>query len=249
MKYFLHFGIYLTLALSLPTAVNAKQITISYFERPPYYLTNSEGKADGFLVQKTRQILKTADIDASFLSLSPNKIIYVIKHANVPHCSIGWFKKAERELFAKFTKPIYQNQPLILLTKNSNRSKFQPYHSLGEIFKDQNLVMARMSSFSYGAYVDRLMEQHPPTSLSLSKSQTDLLHAIDTGKATYMLVAPEEAEQIISAAHLSSKTFIQISLADIPRGNNRYLMCNKAVSNEVIDKLNFAIDKLAHNGG
>jgi hypothetical protein len=101
--------------------VAADQLNVSYFERPPYYLTTPAGDASGFLVEKTKKILQAANVNARFISLKPNKIIFIIKHANLPHCSIGWFKKPEREAFAKFTKPIYQDRPLVLLKTKLNK--------------------------------------------------------------------------------------------------------------------------------
>jgi len=245
MQYFCRICIYLILALSFPATVAADQLTVSYFERPPYYLTTKTGEARGFLVEKTKKILQTADVDARFISLKPNKVIFILKHANLPHCSIGWFKRPEREVFAKFTKPIYQNRPLVILTTKQNKAKFKKYHTLAEIFADNSLIMARMSSFSYGSYVDHLMEEYSPASSFYSGSQAALLHAIDTGKVTYMLVAPEEVQQMIASVKRPPTSFVQISLDEIPHGNFRYLMCGHAVSDELIGKLNSAIDTLS----
>jgi len=245
MRLFLQIFLYFILTGTFAATLNAAQLTISYFERPPYYLTNKAGEADGFLVQKTKEILKLAKIDAHFVSMTPNNIIYVIQHAKRPHCSIGWFKKPDRELFAKFTHPIYRSPPLVLLTRKSNENQFKKYHSLKEIFADKQLIMARMSSFSYGSYVDHLMNQYPPVTLFLSGSQSALLRAVATGKASYLVIAPEEVDNLISSAELPRKEFVQIPLADIPHGNNRYLMCNPAVSDKQIMQLNSAIDKLS----
>ena len=234
----------LTIIALIPLTVTAEPLTVSYFERPPYYFTNNSGDAEGFLVARTKKILQTAKLEAQFLSLSPQQIIYILQHANTPHCSIGWFKKPERELFTKFTKPIYQNKSLVLLTTRSKQKYFSTFKTLEEIFSSQELIIARVGSFSYGSYVDHLLEQLTPKSKYFSKNQADLLQAIYANQASYMLVAPEEIEQMIVTAALPAAEFITITLDKVPSGNYRYLMCGQAVSNELIDQLNSAIEEL-----
>lgn len=230
--------------LPLPVLAFAKPMTVSYLERPPYYYTTATGQAAGLLVERTRAILSSAGIEADFLSLSPNQIIYVIQYLKVPHCSIGWFKKPERELYAKFTRAIYRNRPLVLLTKQGQKKLFSQNTSLKQIFSRKQLVMARMSSFSYGSYVDQLLEKYNPSSYFGTSTQTDLLAALFSGQANYMLVAPEEVAEMAKTAGLTVNDFELIELNEIPAGNLRYLMCDQAVSDETIERINKAIEKL-----
>ena len=243
MKRFL-IGVFIILSASIPLHAIAEPLTVSYFERPPYYFTSKAGIAEGFLVERTKKILQTANIDAQFLSLTPNKINYIIRYAATPHCSIGWFKTPERELFAKFTKPIYQNKPLVLLTTREKQKQLNNGKTLAQIFSNKELVFARMGSFSYGAYVDQLLEKLTPRSQFYSKRQTDLLLSLHTNQASYMLAAPEEIQQMIIAAELPEDEFVSITLEEIPHGNFRYLMCGHAVSDNLIKKLNSAIKEI-----
>ncbi|MCW8860310.1 MAG: transporter substrate-binding domain-containing protein [Deltaproteobacteria bacterium] len=234
---------FLSLVL-LPLQTAAEPLTVSYFERPPYYFTAKDGSAKGFLVTRTQEILRSANIEAQFLSLSPNQIIYVLKHANTPNCSIGWFKKSERELYAQFTQPIYQNRPLVLLTTRDQLLTFKQYEGLAAIFSQRQLVMVRMSSFSYGSFVDQLLEHHNPVSYFGTKSQADVVRAIAQGKANYMLAAPEEVDVMMQSAGLAADDFATMTLSEIPAGNLRYLMCGKQVSAETMQRLNIAIERL-----
>jgi len=236
-------SVFIFLCAFIPIKATAEPLIVSYIERPPYYFTSVSGAADGFLVATTKKILQTADIKARFISLTPNKINYLLRYATTPHCSIGWFKKPERLLYAKFTKPIYQNKPLVILTTREKQQQFKNYKKLAQIFSNKQLVLARMGSFSYGTYVDALLEKLSPKSQYYSKQQTDLLLSLHTNQASYMLVAPEETQQMIRAAKLPEKEFVKITLGEIPNGNYRYLMCGQAVSDNLIEQLNSAIDK------
>lgn len=222
----------------------AEPLTISYFERQPYYFTNEGGRAGGLLVERTQAILDQAGIEAKFFSLTPYRILYVLQHASVPHCSIGWLKKPERELYAKFSAPIYRNRALVLLTRAEQQNKFSAFETLHEVFSDPQLKMARMAGFSYGHFVDELLEKQRPLSLYLTGEQGDLLQAVMQKKASYMLISPVEVDMLARLNGLTPDKIATIELQDIPAGNIRYLMCNQAVPDELMKRMNKAIGKL-----
>jgi hypothetical protein len=49
---------------------------------------------------------------------------------------------------------------------------------------------------------------------------------------------------LISSSGLPKNEFITLPLVGLPVGNLRYLMCGQGVSDETIQQLNAAIDKL-----
>lgn len=233
------------LSFLAPVFVCAESLTVSYFERPPYYYTNEQGVAEGFLLQRARQIFQQADIEVKFLALTPYRILYVLEHATVPHCSIGWFKNSAREQFTKFSAPIYQNQALMLLSSKDQRHKFSSPSALREIFADRLLTLARMGEFSYGTYVDELLGVLAPKSIVLSGNQRGLLQAVVEQRAAYMLVAPEEVSMLARQSGLSAADLLLVPLSDVPAGNLRYLMCSPAVTDITMVKLNQAINELS----
>ena len=231
--------------LAIPASLTAAEpLTITYFERPPYYYTNSAGVPAGFLLERTKNAFQEAGIEVNYLSSTPYRIIYILRHALTPTCSIGWFKTAERELFAKFSTPIYRDQSLLLLTSRNRKEQFAKLKTLREVFGDRHLIMARMSEFSYGTFVDRLLGELVPKSRFFTGEQKDLLQAIATGQASYMLVAPEEIDMLTRAAGLPAADFATFKLQDMPAGNLRYLMCNQAVDDSLLFQVNRAIEKL-----
>lgn len=222
----------------------AAPLTISYFERPPYYYTTAAGKPAGFLVARTQKVLEAAGIEAKYISLTPYRIIYTLHHATASHCSIGWFKNAERELFAQFSDPIYQNLSLVLLTDKARQKRFASLTTLREVFSHHELTMARMAEFSYGTFVDNLLRELTPKSVFFTGNQNALLQAIVDKRASYMLVAPEEINMLARSIGMTTRDFVSFKLEDIPAGNLRYLMCNQGVDDETLNQINGAIRKL-----
>ena len=234
----------LLVSLVFAAKVSAEPLSISYLERPPYYYRDAHGKGAGLLIERTRDILREAEISAQFVILQPSQIMFLLQRATVPHCSVGWFKTAERELFAKFSRPIYQDQPLVLLAHREKGAEFPVGATLRQVFSDPHLTIARLGQFSYGEVVDRLLAELSPASLFRTTEQVQLLQALHDRSADYMLIAPEEIEMLISSSGLAETEFISVPLAGMPAGNLRYLICGQGVSDEVMTRLDAAISKL-----
>lgn len=230
--------------LATPAAAgNATDMHVVYLERPPYYWTEND-QPRGFLLGLTRQILERAGIPASFNQHPPNRIMEEIRSDREPTCSIGWFKTAEREAFARFSLPIYRDRPLVLLTTADKAHLFSRHKTLRSVFADNSLVMAQVASFSYGEAVDRMQKEILVRNLTVSSSQKVLPKLILQGRASYMLVAPEEVPTLLRLAEVDADRFAVLTMEDIPAGNLRYLICSKSVPESALERINAAIADL-----
>lgn len=218
-------------------------ITVSYLDRPPYYYTKG-GKPRGFLIELSKYIFLDAGIKVVFKEMPPKRIMHELKNRYSLHCSVGWFKKKEREAFAKFSLPIYQNKPIEILTTKKNKPLFKNYTELKQVFLDKGLSMGTISTFSYGVYIDKLMKEFSPNFFGLTVEQSTLPKLISKGRISYMLIAPEECDILIRNAGFRRDKFLSIKMADIPEGNKRYLIFNKNIRDDIIKRVNLSIRKL-----
>lgn len=233
-------AIVLLMCFVLPAGIAAQDITVSYMNRPPYYYTD-QGEPRGFLVELTRNIFFDAGIDVTFKELPPNRIMHEIRKKDVLHCSIGWFRTPERDEFAKFSLPIYQNMPIVVVTTRKNKSRFMTYKTLRQLFSDRSLVMGNISSFSYGIYIDQLMKDLSPTTHEISTRRGILPALLLKKRADYLLSAPEEIDMLIQSEGMNKEDFITLVMEDIPEGNRRYLMFSMSVSDDMINRINASI--------
>lgn len=232
----------LLMSTSVPVAMS-ETLKVSYLERPPYYFTQ-QGTAKGLLIELASQIFEDAAIEVSFKPMPPNRIMYEIKNSDGLHCSVGWFKKPEREAFAKFSLPFYRNRPISVLTSKDHVKLFAPYGTLREVFTDNSLIMATVSSFSYGSYIDKLIKEIKPKIHEVPGERRQLAQLIKKGRASYLLTAPEEVEMLVRSAGFERNAFVMIPMKDVPAGNKRHLMCSRSVSDETIERLNRSILRL-----
>lgn len=227
---------------------NATALHVVYLERPPYYWTVN-GQPGGFLLNLTRRILDAAGVQADYSPHPASRILEEIRGDRVPICSIGWFRTSERESFARFSLPIYRDRPLVLLTTTDKAALFKRHRTLREVFADTSLVMAQVASFSYGEAIDRMQKEILVRNLTVSTTQQVLPRLILHGRASYMLVAPEEVPTLLSSAGVDPDRFVSLSMDDIPAGNLRYLMFSKSLPESTLQRINAAIEGLTDQNG
>ena len=232
--------------LLLPLTAAAQEpssLKVSYLERPPYYWTEN-GQPKGFLLELTKRILEEAGVPATYVPLPPNRILEELRQNQSPTCSIGWVKNPERETFANFSLPIYRGTPMVVLTTRALAEKIAQHDTLADIFWDKSLVMARMASFSYGSYVDNLLQSIPVRSVIIPTTNDVLPKLLLSQRASYMLVAPEEIPNLLRSAQVDASEFVALHIKDIPSGTPRYLIFSKNVPQSMIEDINAAITTL-----
>lgn len=227
--------------LSLSTHSGSIQpLIISYLDRPPYYYTVA-GEAQGLLVEKVKAILDTANIKADYREVPAGRILHNIEHNTTAQCSIGWFKNNAREKFARFTLPIWRDSPWMVLAPVQLKDAISQYERFSELLADSTLSWGTHREFSYGQYLDGLAQQYATNKMEFSGDQMLLPKMMLKGRASYMIIAQEEFLPLVESAGLNINNFFLQPMADAPPVNERFLMCSKSVTPELIEKINQAI--------
>ncbi|WP_421901462.1 substrate-binding periplasmic protein [Maridesulfovibrio sp.] len=218
----------------------AEQLKIGYIELPPYYYTNTAQKPEGFLLHLTQRIMNKAGCKCSYISMPSKRILHTIKKGG-PFASIGWFKTAQREKYAKFSLPIYENKPIVVLVKKENRELFAKYNKLEEILAQKKFKTGYIAGHSMGGYIDYLLEKYPESFHALSGTTQQLVKMLHDGRIDFCLLAPVEIVRIVKQSDYKENDFYFMSMEDIIKGNTRHLIFSRDVSDETIIKINAAI--------
>lgn len=221
-------------------AATDQAVTLHYIQRPPYMVRAGEGLTGltggpsfrAFLDAKIPMVLKETPFARQ---------LHYLKMNSGQDCMIGIFKKTEREKFARYSKPIYQDQPQILLTAAANAPRFVPHASVVDVFNDKGLVLLVKLGYSYGGPIDALIEKYRPTRQTTADENLLMLRQVKLGMADYMFMAPEEADNAIEAAGFKPQDFKQVTFKNLPAGEYRHILCSKNVPEDVMQRLNAAI--------
>ncbi|MCH8622467.1 transporter substrate-binding domain-containing protein [Undibacterium sp. TS12] len=234
---FLKAGILICLLAGLPSAFSTdRKIVVAYNERPPYLISNADGSVSGLTATPVARAFKNAHIDYVWEKEPTNRQLQNIRESLGPYCGVGWFKNPEREKFAKFTKPIYRDQASILVANTDFKAPGN--NLLTDILNRRDIRILVKSQYSYGQYIDALISKMKPTLVQTTAENISMIRMIMANRADFMFISEEEAAYSIEQAGFAPNELQLIHVRDMPEGEKRYLMCNKNVPDEVIEKLN-----------
>jgi polar amino acid transport system substrate-binding protein len=227
-------------ASAASTTATVAPLTVSYIERPPFYMTEG-GLAVGLVTEVARRVLRSAKIDHKFVTLGFDRIISDIKADKAPHCSIGWFKTQEREQYALFSLPIYQSGQIGALVRQAERATVAKHTSLESLLGDKQVTLGLAKGFSYGDTIDGMVAKIKPRLVDTGPRHQQLLKMLGRGRITYMLASADEIAPMAAAANLPPSDFALVPLSDVPAPEPRYFMCSKKVGAALVEQLNAAI--------
>lgn len=221
-------------------------LILHYHERCPYYFASASG-VSGLCAEKAEQALRAAGIPFKWQETPPKRQLYLIEKNDGRECAVGWFKNPDREKFAKFTAPIYQDNPTIAIARVDNE-KIESGRDLASILSNRQLKLLKKEGYSYGHSLDEKITRFQPREILTAASNTGMLKMIHSLRADYMFIAEEEAEELIRQSGFDPAAFKFIRFPDMPAGNLRYIICTKQVSDDEIERMDQAISQKASFG-
>jgi len=181
-----------------PAVAHEPDVTILFHVRPPYSYYGADRQVDGLLPATTSAALAKAGLTAHWVEMPPARQTEEIKRATGPTCALGWFKRPEREAFASFTDPIYQDRPPVVVARKDD-ARFTDGIALQSSFKDPSRMLIVRTGYSYGAVIDSWIKTLRPRAEVSAVANEMLLGMIAQARADYAVMAPEEAEDLLAS--------------------------------------------------
>jgi len=216
-----------------------EMIKVQFVQRPPYTFEGPAGTAEGLLPALVEPIFKRAGIELVWERTSLNRQWDALQNPNEMTCSIGWYRTPEREQLAKFTKPIYQDQAVVLLARK--QVPFTPNDSLEKLLEVKGLRILVKDKYSYGPRLDRLIANHKSGVIVSDAENQRMARLLSADRADVMFAAKEEAEFLLENSDPGAELQI-LNPNNMPTGEKRYIACNRLVSDELIQRINQAIN-------
>lgn len=224
-----------------------RELTILAFHRPPYY-TFTNGKAGGFLIDAVRRVLDAARIPYHVAEMPPKRIlIHFEQDADAYACSPGWYRTREREDFARFSAPIYRNQPPVAVLRADMAHRAGKGKGLAVLLAaDMRLVLR--GGFSYGGAIDEALARSRAPIYRSTADNAALLEMLASGRYDMTLMEQEEATELLRQSPRLRQSLVLAPLApgDGTGGigqplQTRHLMCGRGVDEALMRRIDDAV--------
>ncbi len=214
-------------------------VELMLHQRPPYY-TIQDAAPGGIVVAPVLTALSESGLRHFWTNVPPTRQLLAIRRSDTPVCGVGWFRTEEREGFARFSRPLYTDHPMVVLSR-ANDPRTATLDSLAAILADPGLTFGTRTGYAYGTVIDSMLERKRPSTFPSDRDSAGMAALLLVGLFDYMLLADEEIDSVRRAlrtdfAQLQVRTF-----EDTPLGNSRHLMCSQAVPEAWIERLNRAL--------
>ncbi len=216
------------------------KLIVYYHERVPYSAKQTDGSVHGITADIVTQAMSVAGVPYRWEESPSARQMEVIKRDEAPSCGLGWFKRPDREAFAKFSIALYRDLPTIVVARAKDK-RFAGSPSIEGLFADKSLTLLTKTGYSYGAALDAKIAAQKPTTRVDAGDNRIQLNMVRRERVDYMIMAEEEAKDLLSQPEFADAGLAIYHLANPPGGEYRYLMCSKSVPDAVIARINQAI--------
>ncbi len=212
-----------------------------YLERSPYYVTEADGSVSGIVASPVEAAMNAAGIDRQWKQSPGARQLAEVERGTAFACGVGWFRNPKREAFARFSKPVYRDKPMVALIR-ADDEKTKAHPTLESLMRDKGLAMGAKNGFSYGGFADGMIEALAPKQVVTSQDHKGMGRMLAKRRFDYLLIAAEEADHVLAQLGPLGEQLTTQELSDFPPGNTRYLMCSKAVPQDLIDRFSQALN-------
>lgn len=219
----------------------AQPLRLLFQERPPYTSVRADGQVSGLLGTPLQDAMHRAGVVFRWEAMPSQRQLLLVQTGQAPVCGVGWFQNAERDRLGQFSRPVYRDLPMgavvraeVPLTNGA---------SLHDTLAEGRLTLLTKEGFSYGTQIDGWLATLPVRRVSTGNEPAQLVRMLAAGRADWMLVAPEEAQQMLEQFVPGSLRVVRF--ADVGPGLTRHLYCNFHVPTGLMRRINDALPRLA----
>lgn len=216
-------------------------IVLLYSERPPYNSRTPDGKLSGIVGTPVTQAFAKAGLRFELHEASLQRQLEALKRNTPRVCVSGLYKTAEREQFARYTKPVSQDQAMVGLANTS----FAPTTSNGTatltvhgLLTNPEVTVLLRDAVNYGPFLEGEFATMKARRATTDGQFAQMVKMIYAGRAQLTFFPLEEAQYYAKVAGYSAQQFKLLSFADMPAGEKRYILCSRQVEAAVVEKLN-----------
>jgi polar amino acid transport system substrate-binding protein len=230
------------LLAALSPLAGAQVITVSWRDKPPYHYVDN-GVERGFLLERGKQLFKTAGVPAVFV-VEPTKRIWAsFQNGKKNYCSLGRYRNRERVAFAQYSRVLMNDPPQVLLVSAVALERVRAHKSLAALLADPQFELGLADGSSYGVQLDGMIKDSANQVVRRTVESSTMIRMIAAGRMSYTIADRYGWEYLRGRDPLLASVTV-LDMPDMPPGMARYLVCSKDIPAVTMAKLDRAIDQL-----
>ncbi len=221
------------------TDVAQAPLVLQYDVRPPFLMANADGSISGKLAVATVAALEKAGVPYVWRNASPTRQLANLRANLEPLCAVGWYKTAERQTFAKYSRAIYQDGPMIGVANLHFQIPQNP--RVEDVLGRDDVSVLLKESVVYGPYLQAQFAAMKARPVKSYEPYAQLIKLVQIGRVQLTFVPLEEAEYHVAEMGYRQQDFHFIRFVDMPEGEKRYILCSMKTDDAVLQRIDAAL--------
>ncbi len=224
-------------------AEEARTLVIMYPDMNPFIQPGErEGEASGPLVEWISRVAGEAGVSLVWKGPVPRARILAELETGVEACHPNARLTEQREGKFKFSAPLFPPPRWRVLTRRG--SQVEAFASASDLLRDQSLVLGHMLGATMGPELDDILAQRKGNTLAVRGSPLDLLRLLRAGRIDYLVADMTAIPADRGNVSFSTDDLRELQFADLPEADAGRIMCSLSVPDQVIERLNRAIEEV-----
>jgi len=224
-------------------AGEAEPLTLGFVVRPGL-AEIINGVPTGTFLPVAAAVAREAHVNVVWESLPQPRLIEEARANQANYCAVGVYQTPERSAFAKFSRPFFQDKPLVVVALKTHEAEIRKHASFAALAADANLRIGLLEGFSYGPRLDVILGKMNGNVDRIAGTPMQNLSKLMLGRFDYTIGIAEETPRGVDGNNVMAKDVAIIEFPDMAPGAARHFMCSAAVDDAIIRRLDAAIRTL-----
>lgn len=236
------FGLLLTgfAGNSAAQQVEEPPLQIVFEEYQPFFHQEEDGTVSGLYGTPAAEVFNHAGIDFQWQRVSFNRLIRMLQQDRRPACAVGYGHVEERSKYARISDMFVKGSPIVLVARPDVAPRLREHGTLKMIVADPTVKGAFVSTPESRSLFDHVPEALE-RNLLVNVEDAQLFDMVGTGRADYALLNRDTAN-FLNAERGGDLEIVMLD--DLTKTTDRYIMCSRAVSEHIMDRINAGIAAL-----
>ena len=213
-----------------------QSVTLFFNERPPYKLRLPDGTIGGIALTPAIKAFAKAGIPVVWEELPTARQLRDVREGTRRACAVGFYLTPERAAFSKVSEPVSRDGRMVVLAGISFPAAENV--TIADLLGDPHDTLLLKNENSYGALLDEAIAKAKVKIEWTSMNYNGITRMVVSRESYFTFATPEDIAYQSEQQHWLPGTYRMLSVQGLPDGEARYILCNKAVDDDTIRRLN-----------
>lgn len=243
MKLFRAFSV-LALLLAASAASATVPVVLHYMEQMPTSGQDAEGRPQGELVERMRRVEQLAGLNLRWQLTPLKRSLQDLRENREAVCALGLYRNAEREAFARFSRPLLAGVPQVLVARREIAPRLRQLPGAKAAVQHSELRLLVFDGVSYGEELDAWIAERRGPTLRAVAGPLRIVEMLSRERADFAIMTARGLEQWRRDGVAGADGLELVAGLTLPPPPARHVACSQRVDESWMRRLDQAIEAL-----